>query len=76
MPVAETVWAAGTVRPGAVVSFTVTLKLFVVELLGVAWSVAVQLTGVVPSGNGPGEAGVQVSVGAGSMSSVAETSEE
>src|SRR5262245_41110044 len=62
--------SAGTLEnAGPVVSTTVILNDFVDVLLLASW--AVQFTVVWPSGNVDPEAGVQVSTGAGSVSSVA-----
>ena len=61
---------AGRCSVGGVVSETVTVKLPLAEVLPAA-SFAVQLTVVVPSGKVEPEAGEHVTVGEGSMASVA-----
>jgi hypothetical protein len=74
--VASTVTVPGPgLKTGPVESLTVTLnELGALVLL--ERSVAVQLTGVAPTENGPGEGGLQVTVGDGSTMSLAETRPE
>jgi hypothetical protein len=68
--VAETLIPDGRLRLGAVVSCTLTVNVDGADVLFDA-SVAVQLTVVFPSGNSEPEPGLQVTVGLGSVSSVA-----
>ena len=58
-----------TVKTGGVVSTTVTVKVHVLVLGGVAWSLAVHVTVVAPSGKVVPESGAQLTVGAGSHAS-------
>ena len=62
---------AGHVIEGAVVSRKVTVNVQVRVFGGVAWSLAVQVTVVVPMGKIAPEAGVHPTVGLGSHASVA-----
>ena len=61
----------GHVIAGAVVSRTVTVNEHVRAFGGVAWSLAVQVTVVVPIGKRVPETGAQLTVGVGSHASVA-----
>jgi hypothetical protein len=69
--VAGVVMLAGTVIVGGVVSWTVTVNVALLELGGVAWSLALQVTVVAPIGNVEPEAGAQDRLGLGSTRSVA-----
>ena len=62
---------AGQVIVGAVVSRTVTVNVQVRVFCGVAWSLAVQVTVVVPNGKAEPEAWAQLTVGLGSHESIA-----
>ena len=60
-----------SVKSGGVVSTIVTVKEHVLVLGGVAWSLAVHVTALAPSGKAVPEAGAQLTVGLGSHASVA-----